>query len=504
LLPILAVALAVLAALPAGAQPLVDAGPDQQITLPAAALLQGIVDLSPAAFWIADGNGVAEDHVVTWHEVNGVGMLTGTLQDSAGLVYGWPSGLIRVGSVVYGVDTFRERVYTLDPLSSIVTPLSPKIGPGTGWSSRLGCLAHDPTSDRIYMVDWRVTPNRLFAVDRATGTPIPAQGVALRTVPFGDVRGLVYAPAIGLFYLYDAATRAIYTLDPATGATAFVVAPDHGAGDYYDDLALEDGDLYGSLHQLQSGEDVIQVKRFDLTTGEAFDLGPAIVGTGGHSLLIESLPERVVWSVDSGPGLVSFADDRDPLSEAVFSAPGSYVLRLTVLAEPPIFDTVTVTAHEACSNGLDDDGDGLVDFDPDPDAGDPGCDDPLDASERSESAALPCDDGQDNDGDLLADYPADPGCRDPLWQLENPQCQDGLNNDPSQDALIDFDGGVSAGLPPEQQTAPDPGCAGVASNLKERPQTSRCGLGFEVALVLPPLAAWRRRRKQQSPPPRIL
>ncbi len=30
------------------------------------------------------------------------------------------------------------------------------------------------------------------------------------------------------------------------------------------------------------------------------------------------------------------------------------------------------------------------------------------------------------------------------------QSQDGINNDPGQDGLIDFDGGVSAGLPPDQ------------------------------------------------------
>ena len=57
----------------------------------------------------------------------------------------------------------------------------------------------------------------------------------------------------------------------------------------------------------------------------------------------------------------------------------------------------------ACDDGLDNDGDGLVDY---PDDG--GC-----ASINDESETDPlrlCDDGLDNDGDGKVDYPADPGC----------------------------------------------------------------------------------------------
>ena len=50
-----------------------------------------------------------------------------------------------------------------------------------------------------------------------------------------------------------------------------------------------------------------------------------------------------------------------------------------------------------CSNGLDDDGDGLIDLD------DPGCDDADDPSEKSPD--LTCDDGEDNDGDGLVGLP---------------------------------------------------------------------------------------------------
>jgi MYXO-CTERM domain-containing protein len=158
----------------------------------------------------------------------------------------------------------------------------------------------------------------------------------------------------------------------------------------------------------------------------------------------------------------------------------------------------TAVAPGACENGLDDDGDGLID------AGvDPGCDDASDGSERSD--ALDCDDGFDNDSDDFVDFSptpgaGDPGCFDPSWPLEDPQCQDGINNDPSQDLLIDFDGGASAGVPAEQQTDPDPQCVGAPWRDQEAAApVVGCGIGPELLLLGLGLAALRRRRR---PPPR--
>ncbi|MCI0632982.1 MAG: multicopper oxidase domain-containing protein, partial [Actinobacteria bacterium] len=78
----------------------------------------------------------------------------------------------------------------------------------------------------------------------------------------------------------------------------------------------------------------------------------------------------------------------------------------------------TCQIEDECQDGIDNDGDGLVDS-----PADPGCATSADFLETS--PALACDDGEDNDGDGFTDVPDDPGCRDPLWTLENPQCQDG-------------------------------------------------------------------------------
>ena len=132
----------------------------------------------------------------------------------------------------------------------------------------------------------------------------------------------------------------------------------------------------------------------------------------------------------------------------------------------------------ACSNGQDDDGDGLADY-----LGDPGCASSSDASEHD--AALACDNGLDDDGDGLADYPADPGCGSLLWGRENPQCDDGLDND--GDGRIDWDGPL-----------PDAQCIGRPYGLAEAHAASACGLGFELALALPALAWLRQRRRRRA------
>jgi hypothetical protein len=96
-----------------------------------------------------------------------------------------------------------------------------------------------------------------------------------------------------------------------------------------------------------------------------------------------------------------------------------------------------------------------------------------------------CSDGFDNDGDGAVDYPADIGCKDPSWPTENPECDDGIDNADNDDPpLADWDG---AGL-----GDPDPQCM-AAWDKSETPTPPACGLGGELALLLPLLFWWHRR-----------
>jgi hypothetical protein len=120
-------------------------------------------------------------------------------------------------------------------------------------------------------------------------------------------------------------------------------------------------------------------------------------------------------------------------------------------------------------------------------------------------AAPACDDGLDNDGDGAVDFPADPGCLDATDAIEDPECQDGVNND--GDDKVDFDGGESIhgvcsnGIcppgvsDPDQDGVadPDPQCVDRPWQNRERPRS--CGLGFELALLTVPALLVRRGRR---------
>ena len=73
-----------------------------------------------------------------------------------------------------------------------------------------------------------------------------------------------------------------------------------------------------------------------------------------------------------------------------------------------------VVSQPDCDDGLDEDGDGRVDF---PD--DPGCLDPFDESERDDM--LVCDNGLDDDLDGWTDFPADLDCLGPEGSSEVPE-----------------------------------------------------------------------------------
>jgi hypothetical protein len=116
---------------------------------------------------------------------------------------------------------------------------------------------------------------------------------------------------------------------------------------------------------------------------------------------------------------------------------GGPLAPLRAHAAPPV---------KQCANGIDDDGDGKIDY-----PADPGCENLNDNSEVDPVAQ--CSDTIDNDLDGKIDYPADPGCDSAADNNEAdaapaPQCSDKIDND--ADGKIDYPA--------------DPGCQSLADN----------------------------------------
>ena len=114
-----------------------------------------------------------------------------------------------------------------------------------------------------------------------------------------------------------------------------------------------------------------------------------------------------------------------------------------------------------CSDGIDNDGDGLIDF-----PADPGCTSPEDDSENSPPSPQ-CSDGRDNDNDgKIADYPERPGLpcsplpgqrdrRLPATVPNCPQCGNGKDDD--NNGLIPIypnDPGCSVGRRDQRSSTP--------------------------------------------------
>ncbi len=118
-----------------------------------------------------------------------------------------------------------------------------------------------------------------------------------------------------------------------------------------------------------------------------------------------------------------------------------------------------------CTDGIDNDGDGLID------SNDPGC--ALNGDVEAPDPDFPaCADSVDNDSDGLIDFPDDPGCISPEdddeYNARQPECRDGIDND--DDGLIDYPN--------------DPGCHislenSEADDCPDGPECPECANGVD-------------------------
>ncbi|MDJ0869084.1 MAG: hypothetical protein QNK03_23450 [Myxococcota bacterium] len=343
--------------------------------------------------------------------------------------------------------------------------------------------------------------------------------------PLGNVIGAWQRGAIGDFFNEDIADVAV---DPATGR---VYLSDRAAAEVqiYETspvlalvdqiplagpagLSIHDGYLYA----LAAVTD--QVHKYTLDGTPVTQWGGAGSGTGqldlGRWSKLTVDADGNVYVADSGNDRIQVFDTEGNFLDA-FDSTGqgtqtmanplgisfSQLHNVLYVVESSRHRVLAYSLGPACSDGRDNDGDGIADW-----PGDRSC---LAASDQTEQSD--CSDGFDNDGDALVDGD-DPGCLNGASVREDPQCQDGLNNDPNQDpdpGLIDFDGGqwlhgACSGAPggcpagvsdPDGDGVadPDPQCTGRPWKDKER-EGGPCGLGVELLLLGPLVWLARGRR----------
>jgi len=166
-------------------------------------------------------------------------------------------------------------------------------------------------------------------------------------------------------------------VDPQTFATAFVSLPARPTR-----LTLVSGESAGSQRLAASSAESGTVFLVDVAIFDTND-APNIT-----AIALGGAPRDLAWQPATKTLYVSHATEAH-VDAIDLASGGAVIARLSVGA--------------ACSNGIDDDGDGLVD------AADPGCERPDGPFEEDAERGAACTNGLDDDRDGLADAD-DPGC----------------------------------------------------------------------------------------------
>jgi glutamine amidotransferase-like uncharacterized protein len=179
-----------------------------------------------------------------------------------------------------------------------------------------------------------------------------------------------------------------------------------------------------------SGQEMQVFARYIVPSNPVADNQPGIIGFNygsGRLLLVGPHPEIEEDDSRDGNNFAEELSDGPDGSDWPFIWTGVDWILQDPISQPP------GTQLKQCNDGIDNDGDSLVDL------ADPGCDDILDDDE-TDPVPNQCEDGIDNDNDGFIDFPADIGCTDSSDNDEtNPpvtQCNDGIDND--GDSFIDF------------------------------------------------------------------
>ena len=232
---------------------------------------------------------------------------------------------------------------------------------------------------------------------------------------------------------WSALTEASFTIDISLRITELMYHPaDPASGPFSDDD-------FEFLEIMNTGPTSVSLPGLSFTDGIDFTFGAGSLAPGERAVLVANL---VAFESRYGAGL---------------PVVGEYGGKLDNAGEPLRLESATggtiqeFVYDDSWHPGSDGDGFSLL-------AGDPAAGREAwstaagwragvvtDGTPGSADPAA-CSDGADNDGDGLTDHPADPGCSDAAEDREDPQCDDGIDNDSDGDAdLADVQCATAAG-----------------------------------------------------------
>ena len=320
-----------------------DAGADLQAPWPGAVQLQGsVLGASTLEWFSADGHTAREDMLVRY--VDGVGTsAVGTLRTSTGTALGWPADIVEIAGQWWGVDVGLRRLYTLDRATAVCTLVG-----SSAFSSQyasVNSLAYDAAGDRLFAID--TAKKQLLRFNRSTGQVSTVGVNSLAGYPL--IRSLAFDDKSGVLLAADSSTNWLLAVDPNNGAVTplVVLAPD--ASQRVEELEFFGGELYASRAQISNGVLVSgQLARVDRATGQYESVGGVLLDCSPHALRIESVPERVSWSLVQGPGSASFADPSALDTSVTFSAAGVYQLELSVTTTQGVSSDTLLVVADGC------------------------------------------------------------------------------------------------------------------------------------------------------------
>jgi hypothetical protein len=370
--------------------------------------------------------------------------------DGSGNALDEPTGVaVAASGNVYVTGGFSENAFEITP-SGTITEIIDATGSGGAALEKPTSVAVD-VSGNVYVAGgsvgavFKVTAggvisqiidsqgdgagNELFgatsvAVDSSGNVYVAAggSGNVFRITPGGTIVEIIDSSgAGGDRFALDIETL---PLDVAVGQSGNVYATGWALS-FLSDIEI---DIFSGVFKITPAGGVTEIHDYHQTSGfspayvVATDSSDNVYATGpppGNALKITPLGgvTEIIDSAGDGGGNPLL----DPTDIATDTSGNVYVMGST---SHNVFKIDV--GFPACNDGLDNDGDGLIDY-----PLDPGCQ--LLASEIEDPI---CDDGIDNDSDSLTDFPADKGCKSGHASIENPECNDGIDND--SDGLTDL------------------------------------------------------------------